>query len=336
MQNTNPKVLPTERLGELNILLDVLGDEPLYLEAAKSRVLDMASRIAPKFPTPDQYIDVSFQLGLISATPTQIWLTAFGKRIHNLKDPTRPDRLSDEQILVLTPEIMGCPMFLPMIHAAIKLMEPWPGGTRRVPIGQAFMDEEEQGLQLLQVLLLLKYTPEDGGYLSMGLTKTRLLQEQAIEFIATTEEELWSLLDVRRERGKAAEIFVQKFEKQRLNDAGQANLSQLVERVSEHNVGAGYDILSFDVNGEPRYIEVKSSTSGNVRFIWSAGERKQAENLGKAFWIYFVPRTQDLSDTPPEITMINDPFSRIAHNLSETPINYEVKMLGNMGLLGFD
>jgi hypothetical protein len=63
--------------------------------------------------------------------------------------------------------------------------------------------------------------------------------------------------------GKAGEQFVVLYEKARLIHAGQERLALKVEHVSEtQGDNAGFDVLSFDITGHERFIEVKTTTYG--------------------------------------------------------------------------
>jgi Domain of unknown function (DUF3883) len=60
--------------------------------------------------------------------------------------------------------------------------------------------------------------------------------------------------------GIAGEEFVVRFEHWRLSQLGQTKLADRVEHVSQtRGDGLGYDVLSFDVNGKERFIEVKTT-----------------------------------------------------------------------------
>lgn len=62
--------------------------------------------------------------------------------------------------------------------------------------------------------------------------------------------------------GSLGELFVIKNEKDILNINGRKDLADLVEHSSEiHGDGLGYDILSYETNGDKKYIEVKTTRS---------------------------------------------------------------------------
>lgn len=63
--------------------------------------------------------------------------------------------------------------------------------------------------------------------------------------------------------GIAGEEFVVRFEHWRLNQLGMPTLADRVEHVSQtKGDGLGYDVLSFDVSGRERFIEVKTTAFG--------------------------------------------------------------------------
>ncbi len=66
-----------------------------------------------------------------------------------------------------------------------------------------------------------------------------------------------------RSLGLAGELFVAGYEARRLHTAGQHVLAERVEHVAQtRGDGLGYDVLSFDVSGRERFIEVKTTNFG--------------------------------------------------------------------------
>lgn len=64
--------------------------------------------------------------------------------------------------------------------------------------------------------------------------------------------------------GHAGELMVLKYEREYLAAQGLPNLAKDVEHVSKtKGDGLGYDILSFDIHGNEKYIEVKTTTGSN-------------------------------------------------------------------------
>ena len=135
-----------------------------------------------------------------------------------------------------------------------------------------------------------------------------------------TEEELWSVLDKQRKNGREAEMQTVAYEKKRLMDLGvKQDISNRVERVSEHNTRAGFDVVSF--NGKnisakyDRFIEVKATTTNYPIFYWSENERAVAKEKGDEYFIYiyinFGTEAQRL------VTPIQNPYREIVEK------NYE-------------
>lgn len=85
--------------------------------------------------------------------------------------------------------------------------------------------------------------------------------------------------------GEKAELFVLEYEKRRLG----LPLCEKVRRISEIDVTAGYDIVSFDSpqSREPdRFIEVKAVSSAG--FYWSKNEYEIAKLKGDMYYLYLI------------------------------------------------
>lgn len=123
-----------------------------------------------------------------------------------------------------------------------------------------------------------------------------------------SEKELWQSLKETNLRARMAEEYVVKYERSRLDLAGRNDLSKLVKRVSEYNVSAGFDVRSFDSDGSTRYIEVKSATNLYIQFFWTTSEMQFAREHCNEYWVYFVPRAQDLPNLEHGLVMFKDPL----------------------------
>lgn len=119
------------------------------------------------------------------------------------------------------------------------------------------------------------------------------------------EEQLAEMLAARAAAGREAEDWVVRFERGRI---GAHVFADAIRRISEAEVGAGFDILSF--NGHQslihdRFIEVKSFRD-TMQFHWSNGEMEAARGFGVRYWLYLVDRGRlDEPGYTPE--MIPDP-----------------------------
>ncbi len=93
-----------------------------------------------------------------------------------------------------------------------------------------------------------------------------------------------------RSLGLAGEEFVLQIEHERLWTRGEKVLAEKIEHVSKtKGDGAGYDIQSFEVDGTPRLIEVKTTRYGRMTpFFASRNEVEYSSGAGKQYSLYRV------------------------------------------------
>ncbi len=119
-----------------------------------------------------------------------------------------------------------------------------------------------------------------------------------------------------RSLGKAGEAFVLDIERQRLAEADRVDLARRVRWVAaEDGDGAGYDVLSFDLGGNERLLEVKT-TNGTARtpFYLTRNERDLAIERPADWRIYRVHMfTRD-----PRIFTISPPLEGAVNLRPET------------------
>lgn len=102
-----------------------------------------------------------------------------------------------------------------------------------------------------------------------------------------TLESLKNQLELQDALGEAAEVFVVEYERKRLSSS---NNAALIKRISEIDVTAGYDILSFNNTASAdfdRFIEVKSF-QGAEHFYWSRNEIEKAKLYEDKYFLYLV------------------------------------------------
>jgi len=119
-------------------------------------------------------------------------------------------------------------------------------------------------------------------------------------------EELKSIL------GDLAEDFVLEYEKKKLE-----NYDKSPKKISQVDVGAGYDIISYNHDGSLRHIEVKGIHSSKS-FHWSKNEVNASIRLNETYFIYCVG-FEKLKPTK-IIRIINDPYKDI---FKEKKFKYE-------------
>lgn len=124
-------------------------------------------------------------------------------------------------------------------------------------------------------------------------------------------EQLKKQLECNELVGEKAELFVLEYEKKRLG----LPLSEKVRRISEIDVTAGYDIVSFNSSQsqEPdRFIEVKAVSSAG--FHWSKNEYEIAKLHGEKYFLYLIDlsKAADAEYNPviitnPALTVMDSP-----------------------------
>jgi hypothetical protein len=126
---------------------------------------------------------------------------------------------------------------------------------------------------------------------------------------------LKALQKAQEEAGLKGEQYVVRFER-----AAHSHhpLSDLIRSISTENVGAGFDVLSFETDTaliHDKFIEVKSY-AGAPMFFWSAGEIGAAEELQERYWLYLVDRSRiDEAGYAPE--MIQNPHAYFIERVPE-------------------
>jgi hypothetical protein len=123
--------------------------------------------------------------------------------------------------------------------------------------------------------------------------------------------------------GARGEKIVLEKEKERLVKEGKQELVNKVEHISEKDDSAGYDILSFEIDGSERPIEVKATSqkSFDNGFYLTDNELKKSAEIPN-YHIYFI--TSALSNKPviyvkPQPEFLNN------KNFVLSPLLYKVK-----------
>jgi hypothetical protein len=122
-----------------------------------------------------------------------------------------------------------------------------------------------------------------------------------------------------RSLGSAGEAFIVAYERYRLHSSGASRLSDRVEHVAAtKGDGLGFDVLSFELDGAERFIEVKTTAFGReTPFFVSRGELRFSQEAGDQFHLYRLfefrrsPRFFDLQGSV-QANCILDPVSYLA------------------------
>lgn len=180
---------------------------------------------------------------------------------------------------------------------------------------------------LVRILQEIDVLYWDGYRFNLDKKRLRLLDSRILRVIVMDESTLDKILLFQKKSARAAEHFIVEWEKHRLVFQGDEHLIKLVRRVSSENVNLGYDVASVEGGKDgdtDRFIEVKSSCGTDFSFYWTSNEIDCARELGKNYWIYFVPRAHILPIKMPIVHIIRNPSSCIGKTLKYTEKSLKV------------
>lgn len=132
---------------------------------------------------------------------------------------------------------------------------------------------------------------------------------------AISAEQFAQVLASQERLGAEAELGVLKYEQARLKN--HSSLVESIEHTARINVGAGYDILSWEEpdpessNSERRHIEVKAVSPKDYRFMWTNNEIEQASKLQDKYYLYLVPVIGPNEFDIENVEIIRDPYKNV-------------------------
>jgi hypothetical protein len=176
-----------------------------------------------------------------------------------------------------TPAVVKTPA--PPIPPASRVVVQMPPAG---PVKPAIIYDEpaEQIITDLDIATLFSPRPSS---LVKKITRTRFKRSTIKRTIDYLE-----LYIKNRDIGHLGELFVFEREKDFLVKSGRADLASQVKHVASENDNAGYDVLSFDLSGKEKYIEVKTTHSGyESLFFLSVNEAETMSSLPN-YYIYRV------------------------------------------------
>src|ERR1043166_2409080 len=108
----------------------------------------------------------------------------------------------------------------------------------------------------------------------------------------------WAEKDFKnRTLGKRGESFILELEKRRLQAVGRVDLAKKVRWISEEDGdGLGYDIRSFEENGDTRFIEVKTTNRNETTPFYIT--QKELECSREKTDHYYLYRVHDFASNP--------------------------------------
>lgn len=124
--------------------------------------------------------------------------------------------------------------------------------------------------------------------------------------------------------GDRGEQIVLRAERQFLKKNGRNDLAELVDQISERDDSVGYDILSFELDGREKLIEVKSTLRkiGNSNVYLSANELQVAENE-ENYYFYII---YEVGNKRPKIWKVKSSDLLNDNNIVKEPILYKLSM----------
>jgi len=126
-----------------------------------------------------------------------------------------------------------------------------------------------------------------------------------------------------RSLGIAGELLVMEYEDRRLRDAGEKGLAGKIEHVSQtKGDGAGFDILSYDLDGRERFIEVKTTSYyAETPFFITPNEINFSKEKSDEFYLYrlFSFRKK------PQMFALHGP---VEANCLLDPVSYRATLIG--------
>jgi len=126
--------------------------------------------------------------------------------------------------------------------------------------------------------------------------------------------------------GDLGELWVLEYEKKKLIDLGRSDLAKEVIHEEAEGNRPGWDISSFDNDGNPICIEVKSSTRMAIDQIEiTSNEWKAAIKHGDYYYLYLVQGLREKG--PNNVELIKNPFKNVDNKrFSINPIVYSLKL----------
>lgn len=324
MRETREEVGHPGEVARLLYIFRHLNTESLGIR----ELVELSNRTAGfgyRYPNPLPALRFAIELGLIQMKGTSARLTRRGK-LFSERFAASPLDLNMEQGKLILGVLLDKSEFRRRTEALLSKFSKRSGSNPALQASGTLVggnSEERRVAVFLQQVGALEY--RDGVFV-VHPDFEELLPIELVKLAKIDENALWERLEAQRLRARAAEEFVVKYERARLTELGRADLAELVMRISAVDVSAGYDIGSFEVDGSPRYVEVKSSIGSRVRFEWSVNERAIATQAARLYWIYFVPLAQMIPNLLEPIVQICNPIAAIASGrLVEMPSSFVVE-----------
>jgi len=315
-------LLKVGHLGELHRLLHVLKEQSHPVGTRElTHIVHETAGWAPRYPRPEAALALAECLGFIRVHNNKVMISEFAQVFlsGSAESPVDLDKTQGKAVLSA---LRNDRKFDAVLRSLLPRFHETGNG---VLIMSKTSDLEDIEGSVLRVLQQVNCVLDSGDVFVVDSDfELILFSDEHVEAVLT-EEGLWKRLEKQRLRARRIETLIIDFEKRRLVERGRADLAEAVIRISENNVSAGYDIASFEVNGDSRFVEVKSSVSGIVQFHWSENERRVASDRGESYWIYFVPFSEMCIEELAIVVLIQNPIEQLRlGRIVEVPDSWRV------------
>jgi hypothetical protein len=273
--------------------------------------------IEGRFPDHKSTIDFSIEMGIITRSGNRLQLTKLGRELLKL-NPQLEYELNENQKKLLTEKCLL--IGKASSHLAVILRQFIPAYSSGTYQWSSTDNAPLTGdLEIVEIMRQSGLLKSSEGMFEVDRRYVASVRDILKPAGFVTPDELIMHLKNADVVGRIAEDIVLYLEKQRLQESGCVAESECIQKISDLNVAAGYDIASF--NGKnldmvhDRFIEVKGSTGGEVCFYWTKNEIEQARILGSKYWIYFVGGI-DLKNKSSDVQpfLIQDPAKNVLLN----------------------
>lgn len=292
-------------------------------EAALIDACKRTAGLCSRYPRPEPALMIAQATGLVLRQGRKVTISELG---HDFAASGVPGvDLSAEQAMLLVGSLLDDPVFARTAGDFLRNFQIVKGRllTRRTLASSG--RDESLLCRILQQVGALESSNES---FILNPRFERIFSHLIVHRAKLSQAELLKRLEDQRQRADLAEVKVVELERARLTEANRPDLAEQVYQISVDDVGAGYDIYSFETDGTPRYIEVKSSVGSLMTFQWSEGERESARTLKGRYFIYFLPFSFTLPAFTKSILVLQDPIAMInAGILVEEACGYRVTSL---------
>jgi hypothetical protein len=311
-----------EHLGEIARLFLVLARwrRPRMETRALIENCKRTAGLSGRYPRPKPALAIAISAGLLSSIDGFVIVTEHGREFA-AQGTGRPE-LSPGQARLLLAALLDDPE---IERAVATLLSPFQQVRGRLITRKTSIPPANAQLLLCRVLQQLGAVTVSAEYYVLARASDDLLGHLVIQTSRLTQAELLKRLERQRLLGGLAEQAVLEIERHRLTDLKRPDLASKIQHVSTDDVSAGYDIRSYEENGDCRLVEVKSSVGSHIKFDWSENERAKAASEGDAYYVYFVPFSFSLPRLTAPVVVIQNPMARVADGtLLERAVGFHV------------